>query len=244
MTMNILKTAVPALLLLAGHTALAADRDITLTTDDGVAIRATVSSPEYSRPVPAVVLIHQGGSSRKEWVGIVPRLVERGYLVVAYDIRGHGESDAVDSIWSLFNDPDQAPRDLRAVLRFLASRPDVDKERIAVVGASIGANLAAMASSEMNVATAVAISGKTSAVYNLAGKQALDMKSVFYIASAGDQGGKRAQWAQELYQRTGEPRRLEIVAQSNRHGVGVFDDSPATLAAMLSWLDQTLGQKR
>lgn len=188
----------------------------------------------------AVVLIHQGGSNRSEWASITVALVEQGYLVLAYDVRGHGDSDPVDSIRKLFNDPDLAPRDLRAVLSYLRERNDINKERLAVVGASIGANLAAVASSEMGIKTAVAISGKTSAIYNLSGKESLALQSVFYIASAGDQRGQRAQWAVELFEQTAEPHLVKIAENSSQHGVGIFEDSPETLELMLKWLGSTL----
>lgn len=222
-------------------TATANARVITLTTTDNVSIRATLSTPQdLDAKVPAVILIHQGGSNRHEWSTLTPELLGRGYVVLAYDVRGHGESDPVDSIRKLFDDPHLAPLDLQAAIQFLQTLSEVDPERLAVIGASIGANLAAMASSEMTVKTAVAISGKTSAVYNLAGKTTLAMRSVFFISSDGDQNGKRATWATELFDRTGEPRRLEIVKNSRRHGVGVFEDQPQTRQMILEWLQTTL----
>jgi len=221
--------------------ATANTRDVSLTTADHVNIRATLSTPdETGTPAAAVILIHQGGSNRREWEPLVPQLLSQGYVVLAYDVRGHGESDPVDSVYKLFNDPAQAPLDLQAAIHFLTALPGVDAQRIAVVGASIGANLAAMASSEMGIKTAVAISGKTAAVYNLAGKSALALRSVFYIAADGDQNGRRAGWAKELFDRTAEPRRLEIVANSSRHGVGIFDDRPRVMQMILEWLQTTL----
>jgi len=221
--------------------ATAGTRDITLTTADHVNIRATLNTPdETGNPAAAVILIHQGGSNRREWDVLVPKLLDQGYYVLAYDVRGHGESDPVDSLRKLFNDPAQAPLDLQAAMHFLTALPGVDAQRIAVVGASIGANLAAMASSEMAVKTAVAISGKTAAVYNLAGKTDLALRSVFYIAADGDQNGRRAAWAKELFDRTAEPRRLEIVTNSSRHGVGIFDDRPRVMQMILEWLQTTL----
>ncbi|HHQ13499.1 MAG TPA: hypothetical protein ENK16_00575, partial [Chromatiales bacterium] len=116
----------------------------------------------------------------------------------------------------------------------------VDPERIAVVGASIGGNLAALATSQLDIRTAVAVSAKNSAVYNLAGTEKLDLHSVFYIASTGDQGGKRAVWAQELYEKTREPKRLLIVPGSSAHGVHIFEDAPDTQAEIIRWLQETL----
>ena len=195
---------------------------------------------EQNGKAAAVILIHQGGSNRHEWNTLTPELLAQGYIVLAYDVRGHGESDPVDSIRKLFNDPNLAPLDLQAAINFLQNLAEVDAERLAVIGASIGANLAAMASSEMSIKTAVAISGKTSAVYNLAGKTNLTMKSVFFISSAGDQNGKRATWAEELFNQTSEPHRLEIARNSSRHGVGIFADQPELIPMILKWLQDTL----
>ena len=228
-------------LVMLSNSAIAESRDITLTTTDNVSIQATLSTPpDHSNKSAAVILIHQGGSNRHEWDTLTPELLEQGYVVLAYDVRGHGESDSVDSIRKLFDDPNLAPLDLQAAIQFLQKQSEVDADRLAVVGASIGANLAAMASSEYAVKTAVAISGKTSAVYSLAGKETLAMQSVFFISSAGDQGGKRATWATEMYDLTSEPHRLEIVQNSSRHGVGIFDDQPKVRQAILDWLQATL----
>lgn len=216
--------------------------DLSLVTDDVVTIRATVGIPAGSADaaLPAVILIHQGGSDRTEWRSLFGRLLIENYVVLAYDVRGHGESDAVESIGQLFNDPDLAPNDLRAALDYLRVLKGVDADRIAVVGASIGANLAGVASSEMGIKTAVAISGKTSAVRNLAGTDSLSLKSVFYISSAGDQGGQRADWAHEMYEMTAEPRALEIVEGSSAHGVSIFDDDPELENKILTWLENQL----
>ena len=86
-----------------------------------------------------------------EWDGFFDQLVKQNYIVLAYDVRGHGQSDKVDNIYSLFNDPNQAPHDLIAAIEYLKDDDYVDAGRIAIVGASIGANLA----SKMDVKTAV-----------------------------------------------------------------------------------------
>ena len=215
--------------------------DVTLTTSDNVTIKGTMGVPPTAGAgTPAVILIHQGGSDRGEWDEFFAKLLVENYVVFAYDVRGHGESDKVDNIYQLFNDPDLAPNDLRAAVAFLQSRSFVDKNRIAVVGASIGGNLAALSVSEMRIKTAVAMSGKTSAVYNLAGKKDLKLKSVFYISSERDQDGRRAVWAQEMYDATEPPRKVEIVEGSDGHGVSILTDSPKTADAIVTWLKQQL----
>jgi len=237
---NRLVTLTAACLGLFAATGLtAAVEEISITTQDGVHLAATLSIPDdLTSPAPAVILIHQGGSDRSEWNDLVPRLVDRGWIALAYDVRGHGASDPVDSIRRLFDDPDLAPRDLDAAVALLEGMEEVDDDRLAVVGASIGGNLACVASARGMVSTAVAISVKTSAVEHLAATETLAMRSIFLISSAGDQGGQRATWAQELYDRSAEPRQLLIVDGSSAHGVSIFRDDPGVIDQIVEWLEE------
>ncbi len=219
--------------------------ELVINTADGFKISATLSRPgSEAKRLPAVVLIHQGGSDRTEWNSFSRKLLAQNYVTLAYDVRGHGKSDSVKSIYALFNDPGQAPLDLQAVLRKLRSLDFVDNKRIAIVGSSIGANLACVAAGvpDYGVKTAVAISGKTSAVYNLAGVKGHDnlaMRSVFLISSL-ESNGARAGWAKELYDQTGEPRQVKIIDKSEAHGVGIFEDAPEVESDIIKWLHENL----
>ncbi len=211
-----------------------------LTTSDNITIHGELSIPEtYVEKYPVVILIHQGGSDHTEWDFILPALLAKNYAVLAYDVRGHGKSTPVESIYPLFNNPKLAPKDLLAVLAYLKSKNYIDNDRIAVVGSSVGANLANVAIANMGVKTAVAMSGKTTAVQNLAASKILNMQSVFYISS-NESEGARALWAKELYQMTQSPRRLTIVPGSQAHGVGIFKDKADLQQEVLEWLGHTL----
>lgn len=79
---------------------------------------------------PLVMLLHGGGQTRHAWKGAGERLGEQGYFTVAYDARGHGDSD-----WAKDGNYEQATMvaDLVAILEQLgpARRP-------VLVGASMG----------------------------------------------------------------------------------------------------------
>jgi pimeloyl-ACP methyl ester carboxylesterase len=77
---------------------------------------------------PPVVLLHGGGQTRHSWGSAMRALVARGYHVVNYDARGHG-----DSAWSPDADYtlDSLTADLRSVIATLRAPP-------ALVGASMG----------------------------------------------------------------------------------------------------------
>ncbi len=217
--------------------------EVTLETEDGKNVRGSLRAPDVAegQRSPAVVLIHQAGSDRSEWDGLVEMLDSKGYVTLAYDVRGHGTSDPIrGGISSLFNDPDLAPLDLNAALDFLRNLDSVDPERVAVVGASVGANLAAMSTYRFDVKTAVAISAKESAVFALGGTVGGHLQSVFYIASELEQGGARAGWAYSLSQLTEAPTRVRIVNGSRSHGVSVFADDVTVMSEIVSWLEETL----
>jgi dipeptidyl aminopeptidase/acylaminoacyl peptidase len=235
-----------AAILVVGD-AIADERQVEFSTDDNVTIVATVSEPRNVKgSMAAVIFIHQGGSSREEWTSleIFQNISEQGMLALAYDVRGHGASSGEADFSTLFDDPLQAPRDLAAAIDWLEQSGQVDMSRIAVVGASIGANLACVAagSRDFNIRTAVAMSGKVSAVFNLAGgeEKLAELKSVFLIASELEQDGQRAEWAADLYAMTEAPHQLEIVAGSSGHGVSVFADDPTLQERILDWLLRTL----
>ena len=112
------------------------------------------------------------------------------------------------------------------------------------MGSSIGANLAMVGVShpEFNVQTAVAISGKTSAWLNLAGTaEPLEQpKSVYLIAGEDEQGGKRGEWAKEMYDMASDPKKLEIVSGSGAHGTKLFKDAPKLQTRICKWLEGRL----
>jgi pimeloyl-ACP methyl ester carboxylesterase len=94
-------------------------------TPDGLTLVGNVGG---SSKAAAVVLLHGGGQTRHSWAGAMQHLIERGYFVVNYDARGHGDSDwASDGDYSL----NALASDLRAVLSSITGPA-------ALVGASMG----------------------------------------------------------------------------------------------------------
>ena len=129
----------------------------------GFNLGATLTRPENDGPTgdsararaperrPAVILIGGAASADRDGaVGGVPilgqlagALAEAGFLAVRYDKRGAGQSGGrVESATMR----DYA-EDVRAIVRWLRDRRDVDRDRIAVIGHQEGAWLALLAAS-------------------------------------------------------------------------------------------------
>jgi non-heme chloroperoxidase len=96
-----------------------------------------------------VVLLHGGGQTRHAWKGAGETLGAAGYHAVAFDARGHGDSD-----WAPEGDygQDAMVRDLEAVVAALGQRRPV------LVGASMGGGTSLVAVGEDHVdATALVL---------------------------------------------------------------------------------------
>ena len=91
---------------------------------------------------PLVLLQHGGGQTRHAWRGAGERLGSAGYHAVAFDARGHGDSDwAPDGLYG----QDVMVQDLARVVAALGSRRPV------LVGASMGGGTSLVAVGEDHV---------------------------------------------------------------------------------------------
>jgi pimeloyl-ACP methyl ester carboxylesterase len=115
-----------------------------VVSPDGVRLVAEDVGPQNG---PAVILMHGGGQTRHSWSGAMHALARRGYRVINFDGRGHGDSD-----WSPVGayELDDRVMDLRAVLE------DV-RGPFALVGASLGGATAIHAVAQGVDATAVVL---------------------------------------------------------------------------------------
>jgi pimeloyl-ACP methyl ester carboxylesterase len=117
----------------------------------GFKLSGTLSKPAAAGRGPAVVLVGGAGSEdRDQRVSGIPifgqlagALADRGYLVIRYDTRGVGRSSGRVESATLEDYADDA---LSAV-EWLKKRPDVDPDRVAIVGYGEGGAIALVAGS-------------------------------------------------------------------------------------------------
>lgn len=139
-----LAVAVLALALVVGEASGAtyARQDVSIPTDDGVSLAATLYLPDRSPPAggwPAVVFLHglAGERSSMNALAEASGLVGGDFAVLTVDARGHGQSGGLVTI--------AGPRevaDARIVHDWLAARPDVSDTAIGAWGISYGGGIA------------------------------------------------------------------------------------------------------
>lgn len=97
---------------------------------------------------PLVVLLHGGGQTRHAWNGTGQRLAEGGYHAVAFDARGHGDSE-----WS----PSGLYSQEAMVADLLAVVSELGQPQPVLVGASMGGGTALVAVGDDHVDAAALV---------------------------------------------------------------------------------------
>ena len=89
---------------------------------------------------PAVLVLHGFGSRKNaaNVTGPANMFMKWGYVVLRFDMRGCGESDGLFGHLLCLDQVE----DTKAAITFMQSRPEVDPDRIGVVGSSFGAAVA------------------------------------------------------------------------------------------------------
>ena len=130
---------------------------------NGFSLAGTLSKPAQAGAtrLPAVVLVGGSGPTDRDSVvfgipilgQIAGALADAGYIIVRYDKRGIGQSGGRAEAASFADYAD----DVRAVVKLLSDRKDVDPKRIAVVGHSEGGLVALMAAAKDKKIAAVGL---------------------------------------------------------------------------------------
>ncbi len=89
---------------------------------------------------PAVVLVHGWSANALQMMPIASLVHQAGFGALLFHARAHGTSERNGPVTIA-----SFAKDIRAALRFLALRPDVDASRLAVVGHSMGGSAAILA---------------------------------------------------------------------------------------------------
>jgi pimeloyl-ACP methyl ester carboxylesterase len=192
------------------------------------------------------VLLHGLGSVKEEWEPFSRKLAEQGAGIFLYDARGHNESNHVatgqiiryqDWLRSGPETPwDGMPSDLASAVQILRDRYHLSEKKIAVGGASLGANVALVYASEHKHVPAVILlsPGVEYAGINIV-QPWLKFASRPVFAAASPQDREAFATVQFLLQQRPKiPGRI-AEGQGAQHGVNMFKD-PEFTKKLLEWM--------
>lgn len=89
---------------------------------------------------PAVILVHDYGSSRQQMLPLMRPLHDAGFVVLAITLRGCGDSGPAATTFGI-----NEAQDVEAAAQMLRRRPFVDADRIGLVGIGTGATACVLA---------------------------------------------------------------------------------------------------
>ena len=223
-----------AFVLLAAAPAFAAGRPVSFQSADGTTIAGEFFEAS-NRPSPGVVLVHMLSRNKADWHALPDRIRDAGISALTIDLRGHGGSSGASS------DLTAMVQDVRAAAQWLASRPNVRPDRIAIVGASLGASLALLAAADSQLVRAVG-----------AVSPALDYRGLRTDVALVKRIGARPLW---LAASTEDPLALRTVrdfaAESSgpreqhlssvpAHGTRLLERDDDAARALVDWLRRSL----
>ncbi len=164
---SLVKRIVPAAVLLASFlpsaSAAPKEQSVSLSTQDGWSLAALYHPADDGRKT--VVLLHDLGKNKEEFSTFKANLAQEGFGYLALDLRGHGQSTgngeansfAKEGVDNEFN---KMTRDVDAALSFLQNK-GVSAQNTVVLGAGLGANVAAKSMSFSPDVAAVALISPT-----------------------------------------------------------------------------------
>ncbi|MCE1165719.1 MAG: alpha/beta hydrolase [Bacteroidetes bacterium] len=223
---------------------------VTINTSDNIKLAGNyyyAKGKEQTRE-PLIVLIHQFKASKEQWPdSFIDSLVSKNYKVITYDIRSHGESDiAKVKLDDILTNPEQAPKDVDAVLKWAYNNAGIDTTKIGFAGTSIGGALGFYGKlhggkSVVMVSTGnltfAPLTGYDDRKMSMS-RPLLKVRNVFMIA--GDKDGNHAYENKNIYDTfLDDPREMKFYP-SDKHGKELIQQYPEIYSLIINWFGKTL----
>jgi dienelactone hydrolase len=220
-----------------------AARNADLRAADGVRLKA--SYYPASKPGPGILLLHQCDHDRKIWDGLAKQLAAAGFHVVAFDLRGFGESG--DQPHNQGNagpiepaeEMQKWPGDIDVALQYLKSQPGVKAQPVGVGGGSCGVdNAIKTAMRHPEVKSLVLLAGPA----DLKGRQFLRQSRlpVFFAVAEDDQYHIMVPMTAFLYTISASPGKKFERFKTGHHAAEIFSVHPELKTSIVNWFRTTL----
>jgi len=229
---------------------LEAEETVFIATDDGIKIKCTYFPPSMPN-APGVILLPDTRCDRMNFGSIPTKLNEVGFAVLAMDLRYKDiiakEGSRKEQI-STIQKQDLMPLvkyDTKSGINFLSSKKEVDPERIALIGTSLGSRVAIISGVEYDLKALVLISlsGEEAFPGHKSIKQLLSEygeKPILFMTAKNDWGGnKKAAEHNELYYDLKNGKKELKIWSGSGHGIEILKEKEATNFVIL-WLKDNL----
>jgi len=122
-------------------------KDIEFTVD-GLKLKGNLFYPEkIMEKNPAILFVHGWTSEKKRSFQYAEALIKLGFIVMVFDMRGHGISEGNINIAT----PKEFLKDCIAAYDYFSSIKGVDKENISIISSSFGSYLSSMLTSKRKI---------------------------------------------------------------------------------------------
>lgn len=209
-----------------------APTNVKLTTEDNINLAGTYYPGRTGSS--AVILLHMLDRDRHTYDRFAQELQTRGYHVLSIDSRGHGESDLN---WKRFDDKEfnNMVLDAKAAKEFLLTK-SIDQDKIHIIGASIGANIALIYSAQNpSIAKTVLLSpGIEYRGVDIESSASTHDRPLLVIAAKDDSYSlETADKIKEL-----NPAAEINIYESGGHGTNLFESDIGLEEFLLDWLEK------
>ncbi len=209
-------------------------KEFQFTTSDGITIFGIRNDPD--EPTKRILCFHMRPATKESYIPFMTQAEDLGWLCHAIDFRGHGQStqhNTLDNNRFTPQDRQKYKIDAADAYALLNETGPVN----ALVGASIGANIALQLQAENNTAKSVLLSAGLDywGVVSLPFAQQLKpFQSSYIIATHED--NQTAQDAQKLYSVIPSNQKKIDIYDGSEHGTSILDNHPERVQKIINFL--------
>ena len=227
------------------HGRLQPGRSVTFLSEDSVHMRGTYVETQAESGLTAI-LVHDADGDRSSWDPYLPLFRTRGWNILSFDLRGHGESVRQDMRHALLradpydlSSPHVYPADIRAAVAFAARQPKHEPGRIALIGLGFGADLAyAGAGRGWGGVTTVCVSLDEDRARALGGAGAFAPRSCYRLYGGDD--AVSVQSAEGFGTLAGPPSERYALPGTAQAGLPLWEEQqPEIIARAIGWVEKT-----
>ena len=235
MTRRVAAAAACMWLAACGTPALAAEHAIAMRAADGTTLSAALYDAVHP-PAPAIVLVHMLTRTHADWNAVAEQLQQAGFLVLALDLRGHGDSGGR---FDPAGDLTVLQKDVQAAVTLLEARSDVVRGHIGIAGASLGANLAVIVGAADSSVRSVAMLSPALDYRGVKCEAAMKKfapRPALLVAASNDAYALRSVRQLATAGTANEAVTLEAVG----HGTTMLGGDPELAGRLVDWFKKTL----